>query len=156
MRIYVDMDGVLCDVAAGYERIWHESPETKYPQSVPGIFEGLDPMPGALDAINRLRAMGTVDLWIASRPSVRNPHSYSEKRVWIERHFDLELAKRLILITDKSLLRGDVLVDDNADGAGQDRFDGMLVLHRGDWAVTESEIMRLCSRTPSLAPYAPP
>lgn len=88
LRIYIDMDGVLCDIAAGYKRVWRESPETKYPQSVPGIFERLDPMPGAIEAVNRLRKMEGVDLWIASRPSVKNPHCYSEKRIWIERHFD--------------------------------------------------------------------
>lgn len=143
MRIYVDMDGVLCDIAAGYERIWRESPETRYPQSVPGLFAGLDPLPGAIEVVNRLRAEPAIDLWIASRPSVRNPHSYSEKRLWIEQHFDFDLAKRLILITNKSLLRGEILVDDNATGAGQDRFEGALVLHRGDWAATESAIARL-------------
>lgn len=142
MRIYVDMDGVLADIAGGYERMRQRQPEVEYPQSIPGIFECLDPLPGAIAAVNRLRAHPGGDLWIASRPSVRNPHCYSEKRIWIERHFDLDLARRLILITNKSLLHGDVLVDDNASGAGQDRFLGRFILHR-DWSSTEAELLRL-------------
>lgn len=124
--VYVDMDGVLCDIAAGYQRVLASNPEIQFPQSVPGIFESLDPIENAIESVNTLREL--CDVWVLSAPSPRNPHSYSEKRIWIEKHFDYAFAKKLILATDKSLLRGDYLIDDHASGKGQESFQGELVL----------------------------
>lgn len=126
-RVYIDMDGVLCDIKSGFEKAKNANPEIKFPQSIVGIFEGLEPMPGAIAAVNSLRANDLLDVWILSAPSVRNPHCYAEKRIWIENHFGYDFAKRLILATDKSLLKGDVLIDDYAEGKGQDRFGGTLI-----------------------------
>lgn len=68
---------------------------------------------------------------------LKNPHSYMEKRIWVEKHFDYELAQRLILCGNKGLLRGDYLIDDHVKGKGQDSFEGE-VIHFGtqkfpDW-----------------------
>ena len=130
LRVYIDMDGVLCDIKAAYLEVWERDPQIEFPQSIPGIFLGLRPIPGALEVVNRLRWDTRFDVWILSAPSVKNPHCYTEKRLWVERHFDYQFAKRLILATDKSLLIGDVLVDDFDSGKGQDRFSGRL-LHFG-------------------------
>jgi 5'-nucleotidase len=66
---------------AGYERVRAIHPGIAFPQSVPGIFENLDPMPLAVDAVNRLRENDALDVWILSAPSVRNPHCYAKKRI---------------------------------------------------------------------------
>ncbi len=81
------------------------SSEVRFPQSVPGFFLDLAPLPGAIDAVNELRA--GCDLFVLSAPSTRNPHSYTEKRLWIEKYFDYQFTKRLILSPNKSLLKGD-------------------------------------------------
>lgn len=125
MRLMVDMDGVLCDFEGAYLQMKKERPEVEFPQSIPGIFEGLKPIPGAVDAVNRLRKQ--FDVWVLSAPSVRNPHCYTEKRIWIEKHFDLDLAYRLILAHDKGLIKGDALIDDHVSGKGQERFSGRLI-----------------------------
>lgn len=147
VRVYIDMDGVMCDIAAAYRRVWAKDPAVEYPQSIPGIFLSLDPIDGAKESIGRLRGDPRFDVWVLSAPSVRNPHCYTEKRLWIEQHFDYQFAKRLILCTDKGLLIGDVLVDDFANGKGQDRFDGQLIqfgtTKYPDWMCVESELLSL-------------
>ena len=55
-----------------------------------------------------------------------NPLSYTEKRLWIEKYFGLEWCKKLILAYDKSLLKGDYLIDDSV-GKGQLEFEGELI-----------------------------
>lgn len=124
-RLHVDMDGVLCNIVKGYMWAKARHPGVKYPQSIPGLFENLVPIEGAVEAINRLRE--DFDLWILSAPSVRNPNCYKEKRIWIEKYFDYSLAKRLILCTNKGLVKGHYLIDDNLDGKGQETFEGELI-----------------------------
>ena len=135
-RIFVDMDGVLADMDPAFRAARKQFPYIRHPQSIPGIFLNLEPVVGAIDAVNSLR--NSFDTWVLSAPSVRNPNSYVEKRLWIEKHFDYEFAKRLILCTDKSLVIGDYLIDDWVFGKGQDEFTGSFI-HFGskeypDWA----------------------
>lgn len=143
LRVMIDMDGVLCDLASAFERARGEQPDIAYPQSIPGLFASLEPMPGAIEAVNRLRAEH--DVWILSAPSVRNANSYTEKRIWIEKHFDLDMAYRLILAPDKSLVMGDVLIDDYDRGKGQEGWGGRLI-HFGSaqfptWAEVVAELI---------------
>ncbi len=121
------MDGVLCDIAAAYQAAARTHPDVAFPQSIPGLFASLDAIPGAIEAVAALRRDPRLDVWILSAPSTRNPACYSEKRIWVEKVFDYPLAKRLILASDKSLLRGDILIDDNISGKGQERFEGELI-----------------------------
>ena len=100
-------------------------PDVAFPQGVPGFFQSLDPMDGAISAINELREQ--FDVYVLTAPSTRNAHSYSEKRIWIEEHFDYPFTKKLILSPNKGLLKGDYLVDDHTAGKGQDSFEGMLI-----------------------------
>ena len=60
--------------------------------------------------------------------SVYNPLSYTEKRLWVEDHLGFEAVERLIIAPDKSLLRGDVLIDDQAEGRGQEKFVGLVLI----------------------------
>ena len=53
--------------------------------------------------------------------------SYTEKRVWVEKHLGLEFVERLIICPDKSLLKGNYLIDDLATGRGQENFEGQLI-----------------------------
>lgn len=123
--LHVDMDGVLCNIVRGYTWAKEHHPEIRHPQSIPGLFENLEPIEGAIEAVNRLRE--DFELWILSAPSVKNPNCYKEKRIWIEKYFDYPLAKRLILCTNKGLVKGHYLVDDNLYGKGQETFEGELI-----------------------------
>ena len=126
--LYVDMDGVLCNYQAAYEEAKQNTPEIEYPQSTPGFFENILPIPGALSSVKQL--VDSWELFVLSAPSTRNPHSYTEKRIWIEKQLGYSFAKRLILCPDKSLLKGHYLLDDHISGKGQENFEGE-VLHFG-------------------------
>ncbi|MCL4169033.1 UNVERIFIED_CONTAM: hypothetical protein GTU68_016356 [Idotea baltica] len=82
-------------------------------------------MPDAINIVNELRS--DFDVYVLTAPSTRNPHSYTEKRLWIETYFDYAFTKRLIISPNKSLLIGDYLIDDYARGKGQDKFEGSLI-----------------------------
>jgi 5'-nucleotidase len=69
-----------------------------------------------------------LDVHILTAPSIYNPLCYTEKRLWVEDHLGFDAVNRLIIAPDKSLLRGDVLIDDQAEGRGQDCFKGSLML----------------------------
>lgn len=124
-RIYIDMDGVLCDFKSSYLRARQEQPEVEFPQSIPGIFENLEPMPDAIESVIYL--CDIADVYVLSAPSTRNPLSYTEKRIWIEKYFGYEFCKKLILAPNKSLLMGDYLIDDFGSGKGQEGFQGKLI-----------------------------
>lgn len=141
-RIYIDLDNTLCDFAAHYHAVRTEFPELKFPQSLPGFFTALKPMPGAVAAFQQLRALPATTVFILTAPSVRNVHCYTEKRVWVEQHLGLDAAYRLIISPNKGLLLGDYLIDDLAEGKGQEYFSGELI-HFGtvrypDWATVLS------------------
>jgi len=108
IRVYVDMDGVLADFRKSYHA--KKTENLKYPQAVPGFWENLDPMPGAIEGYNKLKEI--FDVWILTAPSVKNPICYTEKRIWIEKHLGFDECNRLIISPNKSLLKGDYLIDD--------------------------------------------
>jgi len=144
------MDDVLCAYSAAHRHAITANPSIRYPQSVPGFFAALAPLDGAITAINELR--GRFDVYVLTAPSTRNPHSYSEKRIWIEEHFDYPFTKKLILSPNKGLLRGDYLVDDHTAGKGQDTFQGMLI-HFGsktfpDWQAVLTYLAALGTTNP--------
>ncbi|KPA11151.1 5'-nucleotidase [Candidatus Magnetomorum sp. HK-1] len=50
-----------------------------------------------------------------------------EKRIWIENYFDYNFTKKLIICSNKGLLKGDLLIDDNIEGRGQESFEGKII-----------------------------
>jgi 5'-nucleotidase len=136
-RLYVDMDGVLCDFMKSYNELYH--PEFNiYPQSNWGFFTNLSPIINGVEILKEL--MVDYDVWILTRPSYKNPLCYTEKRIWIEKYFGLEFCEKLIICSDKSLLKGDYLIDDNLTD-GQTEFEGEL-LHFGNDFINWYEVKR--------------
>ena len=125
--IYIDMDDVIADFAGGYEQHRLNFPDVEFPQSVEGFFEGLEPLPQAIAAVETLRSHPAIECYILTAPSTRNPNSYREKRIWVEKHFDYSMTKKLIICAEKNLLTGDLLIDDNHEGKGQEGFSGKLI-----------------------------
>jgi 5'(3')-deoxyribonucleotidase len=125
--VYVDMDDVLCDYTRAYHEALTIDPDIKYPQSQYGFFVNLPVIEGAVDAVNALMQSKTYEVYILTAPSARNPLSYTEKRVWIEQHFGGEFVEKLIICSNKGLLKGDYLIDDNISGKGQESFNGKLI-----------------------------
>lgn len=127
IRIYIDMDDVLCDFTSAYKNMRIKYPEIKYPQSQYGFFRNLKPMERAVNTFKMLS--NTFDVWILTAPSTYNPMSYTEKREWVENHLGFDVCEKLIISPDKSLLKGSYLIDDLASGrAKQDKFEGDLIV----------------------------
>ena len=109
--VFLDMDGVLADWNGALKEIVDDPPEM-YEK---GFFRNLKPNPGAKEAVAKLLADESLDVYIGSKPTTdKNVHCASEKVEWILEHFPALISK-MTLVCDKSLLRGDVLIDDDYD-----------------------------------------
>lgn len=110
-RLFIDMDGVLCNYQKAYINAKKQFPNQPYPQARYGFFLQLEPLPDAIHAFKTLQTH--FETFILTAPSYHNPLSYTEKRLWVEHHLGLETTKNLILCRQKELLKGDFLIDDS-------------------------------------------
>lgn len=123
--VHVDMDGVLCDYDGAWARAKEES-GLEFPQSQQGFFYSLEPLPGAIEGFKWLWNHPLVDAHILTAPSPKNAYSYTEKRLWIEKHLGMDVVYKTTLAVDKSLVAGDYLIDDRLAN-GQLAFKGELI-----------------------------
>lgn len=128
-RLYIDMDEVLCRFIKKGLEIKRKFPNIQYPQSQVGFFSRLEPVEGSIEAVNKLNDV--YDIWILTRPSFFNLHCYTEKAEWIREHLGFEMQKKLILCGNKSLVKGDYLIDDSITD-GQLEFEGELLQFKTD------------------------
>lgn len=143
MRVLVDMDGVLADFEQGFLNAWRARHPDKpyipiearrgfyildqYPrdlqplikaiQYAPGFIRTLPPIPGAIEAMNAMVEAG-VEVFICSTPFTHYDPCVLEKYQWVDEHLGREWIRRLILTGDKTLVQGDVLIDDRSTIAG--------------------------------------
>lgn len=131
--ILVDVDGVVADLCtnwlAFYNRDYNDSvqleqitewdihkflkPEcgTKMYEYLkdPSIYDEVKPIPGAQEAIEYLRIHGEKIAYLTSG-------FFTSKAEWLHRHGFLlgswQFAKDIVVASDKSLIHGDVLIDD--------------------------------------------
>jgi len=143
--ILVDMDDVLAKFEQGFLDKWRRRypdlpfvpldrrsvfyAEKQYPAKhrnkvrriirSPGFFLDLDTVPGGLEAVREMLAAGH-DVFLCTAPISDCPTCPTEKTEWVRRHLGADFAKRLIMAPDKTLVRGDFLIDDrpDADQAG--------------------------------------
>lgn len=142
MIVLVDMDGVLADFDDGHARLcaarglptttpgvgrtswdilgvvdpayrdvvlelWHS----------PGFFRGLRPIDGAVAGLRGLVAAGH-DVWICTAPLRHHATCAHEKLAWVAHHVGRDFGERVIVAADKTLIHGDVLIDDRPDLVG--------------------------------------
>ncbi|MDO5343308.1 MAG: hypothetical protein Q4F02_00115 [Candidatus Saccharibacteria bacterium] len=147
--LYLDMDGVLVDFTSAFDKVPAETLR-EYdgrPDDIPGIFALMEPMPGALEAVEQLRHK--YDLHILSSSPWENPTALGDKLAWVKRYFggdgpDNIFFRKAIFSSVKHLSRGDILIDDRtANGAGD--FQGRHI-HFGstafpDWQAVLDELL---------------
>lgn len=134
MRILVDMDEVLADAVGQfidwYERDFgvrykkeqlegtrlahvvpaeHREKVISYPHQ-PGFFRDMAVMEDSQMVLEELSKRH--EIYIASA-AMEFKHSLYDKYEWLDEHFPFIHWKRRILCGDKSVLRGDVLIDDH-------------------------------------------
>src|ERR1700677_2452770 len=107
--VFLDMDGVLADFDGALINHIEDPPE----MFVPGFFRNLTVMEGAKEGVRILLSNPNLDIYIGSKMTSKATNCATEKMEWIREHFP-ELLRRMVLVCAKSLLRGHVLVDDDA------------------------------------------
>lgn len=129
MRILVDMDGVLCDLAGKWFRLYNQEYHDdlsvakmaewgphRYAKEgkriykylgLPGFFRDLEPIDGAVDGMRQLVSAG-FDVVIVT--AARRGHT--DKLAWVAEHLPFLPQDNVIFAHRKELVRGDVLFDD--------------------------------------------
>ena len=137
MRILVDMDGVIADFDGEFLRRWRARYPDKlyypleertcfyvkdqYPDELKPLvaeillesnfFRDMMPMEGAIEAMHEMERMG-LDVFICSSPFSTYQNCVLEKYLWVENTLGADWVKKIILTKDKTLVRGDYLIDD--------------------------------------------
>lgn len=144
MLVLVDQDGVLADYEAGfyanfssaypdaphiaprdrttfyprdqYDARWHD--EITRVQTEPGFYANLPVIPGARNALQTMLELDW-QVYICTSPLWAWRNCVAEKFAWIEEHLGAEWIPRIILTKDKTVVRGDVLIDDKPQIVGR-------------------------------------
>lgn len=141
--VLVDMDGVLADLETAFWDRWavahpdlpqradadtsrflvldqvgrRWADEVHAITGAPGFFRDLAPVDGAVAAMREMLADG-IDVRICTAPLLANPTCASDKLGWADRHLGDGWSSRVVVTRDKTLVRGDLLVDDKPDVTG--------------------------------------
>lgn len=137
MIILVDMDGPLAQFEETFLREWKRMfpnephiplrhrrkfyPRDDYPQKLrpkveqvyldKNFYLKIPPVAGGIEAIREMEAMG-IDVFICTTPLSVYKHCVLEKYAWVERYLGYKFTKKLILTRDKTIVHGDILIDD--------------------------------------------
>lgn len=120
--IYIDLDGVVVDlIGEMHHELQNTNLKFEHPTDIidqsETIFLNAKPIPHALEAINELEKH--YDVYILSTAPWHNIHSWSQKRIWVEKYLP-SMYKKLILTHHKNQLLGDYLIDDRLKNGASD------------------------------------
>lgn len=135
--ILVDLDGPLADLEGEFLRRWKQKfpgeffvpfeqrknffLREDYPEELrektneilreDGFFANLPIVPGAREAILTLRAT-RYTIFLCTSDIFANKTGLRDKRTWVQKYLGEDFAKAMIFTRDKTLIRGDYLIDD--------------------------------------------
>lgn len=91
----------------------------------PGFFLNLQPVKGAIEAMGYLRERS--ELFICTAPLKVYDNCVLEKYRWVEEKLGLDMVRRVVMTRDKTLVIGDVLIDDRIPaGSKQPTWEHVL------------------------------
>lgn len=153
MIILIDLDGPIADFETGFLNEWKRkfpgcffAPTEKrrsfyikedYPEElrekVDEIYHNknfilnLPIAPNSLEAIKEMVSRG-LDVRICSSPLSNYKNCVGEKYQWVENNLGFDFTKKIILTKDKTLIKGDYLIDDNPtiDGITKPEWEHLL------------------------------
>ncbi len=143
MIILVDMDDVLADFDGYFLGVWRKRYPDKffipmnerqkfymrdeYPPELleqmtkifteKGFVASLSEIDGGISAVKKMKELGH-EVFICSSPMRQYQNCVAEKYEWIEKHLGFEWTTKLILSRDKTLIQGDILIDDKPEVEG--------------------------------------
>lgn len=141
--ILIDMDGVLADFESAFlERFRAKFPQhtyipinkrvefhihKDYPKELQedvlsiytsaGFFQNLPAIDGAVSAVKEIEKKGHY-VYFCTTSINQYVNCVLEKYKWIEQKFGYEWTKKIILTKDKTLVYGDILIDDKPEHTG--------------------------------------
>lgn len=132
-RICVDMDDTMADTVGEHlsrynaehglgitkrdlrgKWLWDHAP-VEHREALLGymrsddFFEELDVLPGAVETLERLQAH--YEIFVATA-AMEFPNSFASKFRWLQKNFPFIHYRQYVYCGDKSILRGDYLIDD--------------------------------------------
>jgi 5'(3')-deoxyribonucleotidase len=152
--ILVDMDGVIANWGAQYDidlglegrhakgiprtseqrsfdltknRTREEQAIIKRLMDRPGFYADLEPIKGAVAALREMRESGHM-VWICTSPWPSNRTCMQDKLDWVKLHLGDDWLSQVILVHDKTLHYGDILIDDRPDIKNADQAKWQQVL----------------------------
>jgi 5'-nucleotidase len=164
MRILIDMDDVIADALERFLEWYERDFGVRYsradlqgtklhlvvPEDHRGIvkqyphqkrfFKDLPLIEHSQEVVEELN--NRFDVYIASA-AMEFPYSLQDKNEWLDQHFPFIHWKRRILCGDKSVLKGDVLIDDHDFNLSV--FDGRAIMFTASHNVNETKYERLNS-----------
>ena len=141
--IYIDLDNTLADYL-GMAKEMNVDP--KDAKRIQGFFERLKPMPGAIEAYNKLAEH--FDVYILSTAPWSNPNSLCEKIHWVKQYLPAAY-KNVIFSHHKDLNRGDYLIDDSLKNGAKD-FQGKHIQIHSDAFPTWDDVLRYIAKQENI------
>ena len=134
--VLVDMDNVIADFDGAVEQELGVNlkldsrtsfyMEDAYPELREAIIEiysknsfflNMSPILGSLEALTEMEKLGHL-VFICTSPLTRNPNCASDKLAWVMKHLGRAWVDRLIIGKDKTVIRGNILIDDRPEVTG--------------------------------------
>ncbi len=137
--VLIDMDGTVADFEKGFvesakNNNWIvEKTKNKMHLKISGdkdqekryfitseknFYLNLEPIFGAVEAVKEILADKNFEVFFCTSPLIKYKNCVPEKYQWIEKYFGLEATKKIIITRDKTLVKGDYLIDDKPEILG--------------------------------------
>lgn len=141
--VLIDQDNTIADFEQGFLNAWRNEYSERefielqnrknpkiyqdYPEkyganikaihTAPKFLLGLEPIRGSVEALKEMMKEG-LEVRICTSPFIDYENCVLEKYLWIEKYLGREFTKNIILTRDKTLIKGDILIDDSPEIKG--------------------------------------